>query len=155
MKPILTHEIVDPLWQAVVEQYISRGIDVSYMEYKLTDTPKNSSGDSVDTPPEEFCGCWTWTGTIFLNVEFGNLSSVRLEEGHEFDMALKLVIAHELAHELWNYLYGPQDREEILRAAREAGFETGYQRSLDSSSAQYEEELFCEYVSSRIAAIAA
>jgi len=132
------------------------GFDLSYMKFKVDKQPVYNNGEPCyEYDFDECAGDWTKLGFIRLNPDMMSVMKrygVKWHGAHDvLDFTIK-IIAHELAHEVWNKLYdgpsGDSFKQDIIDAAEEEGFTTVYLDTVRPS--KYREELFCEYMAKLI-----
>ena len=127
------------------------GFDLSYMEFKVQPGPVLTDGSPCfDKDPDECAGDWTRLGWIRLNP---NMSSVMRRYGLDGDEIrfVRTIIAHELAHELWNSAADEVFKQDVLSRAASESFTTRYLETVRPSKLR--EETFCEYVACMIAGL--
>jgi len=97
--------------------------------------------------PDECGGDWTKLGWIRLN---SNMPSVMRRYGVSGDETAftRTIIAHELAHELWNNVVDKAFKQSILAKARRENFSTVYLKTVKPS--KLNEETFCEYIANAV-----
>lgn len=128
------------------------GFDFSYMRFKVDPQPVHIDGSPChELDPDECAGDWTKLGWIRLNPDM--LSVMRrygVEGVSEGDFA-KSIIAHELAHELYNNVADKTFIESNIGIAEKTGFTTPYLKTVRPNKLR--EETFCEWMAYRIADI--
>ena len=151
-KPLNEDEVSADLTLAfdeVVSKYKNIfGFDLSYMTFKVDSQPVYTNGQPCYEYDEDECaGDWTSLGWIRLNPD---MKSVMDRYGVDGDISqfTKIIIAHELAHEVWNNIADDQFKEEILDEARRQSFNTAYLDTVRHS--KLAEETFCEYLAHKI-----
>ena len=151
-KPLNEDEVSADLTLAfdeVVSKYKNIfGFDLSYMTFKVDSQPVYTNGQPCYEYDEDECaGDWTSLGWIRLNPD---MKSVMDRYGVDDDISqfTKIIIAHELAHEVWNNIVDDQFKEEILDEARRQSFNTAYLNTVRHS--KLAEETFCEYLAHKI-----
>ena len=78
------------------------GFDLSYMKFKVRLDPVLTDGSPCfDKDPDECAGDWTRLGWIRLNPDMPSVMR-RYGVGGGVKEFTRVIIAHELAHELWN-----------------------------------------------------
>lgn len=128
------------------------GYNLSYMKFKVDSQPVYTNGEPCYEYDEDECaGDWTSLGWIRLNP---NMKSVMARYGvdwhgsDDIDQFTKLIIAHELAHEVWNNIADDQFKEDVLDEARMQSFNTTYLNNVKPS--KLDEETFCEYLAHQV-----
>lgn len=128
------------------------GFDLSYMEFRVSPQPVYRNGEPCyEMDPEQCGGDWTELGFIRLNPD---MQSVMNRYGVERDGAsginrfVKIIIAHELAHELWNNVVDDGFKRGVLAKAADEGFGTVYLDTVQES--KLPEETFCEYMANAV-----
>lgn len=107
----------------------------------------NNGKPSFEYSPDESGGSWTKLGWIRLNPD---MQSVMSRYGIDSDVQefTKMIIAHELAHEVWNNIASDELKQSILAKARQEKFMTPYLSAVNGS--KLDEETFCEYLAQQI-----
>ena len=138
------HEI-----KAVLDAYMSiYGLDLSYMRFKVSPRPVYTNGKlCLDKDPDECAGDWTKLGWIRLN---SDMPSVMFRYGVDGDVTAftRAIIAHELAHELWNNVVDEGFKQDILARAKNENFNTIYLKTVRQN--KLDEETFCEYIAKMV-----
>jgi len=164
--PILTVKTLKPLLEAAKSAYKSMyNFDISYMKVDTSDVPINTEGRPTKSIKlEQFGACWTNKKTIYFNSKFylairyysqfdevpASAQERIVDEIITYTNALKHVMCHELAHEIYKNLATPEFKQKVHAEAEK--FTTSYLKSLDPESGKYNEELFCEYLGSNVGA---
>lgn len=121
------------------------GIDLSYMRLNISSVPHYTNGEPSDLPVEEFAGSWLEDSSIEICPDMSvPMKTFGVDGMSEIDFTRR-IIAHELAHEIWNKM--PEQKKlinDMLSEAKSAGFSTAYLKTV--SPGKYEQELFCEYM---------
>lgn len=140
---------IDQMFNDVIEKYYAVfGFDLTYMKFKVDSQPVYTNGKPCyEHDYDECAGDWTSLGWIRLNPD---MKSVMDRYGVDGDVSqfTKTIIAHELAHEVWNNIADDQFKEEILDRARRQSFSTVYLDTVRPS--KLPEETFCEYLAHKI-----
>ena len=134
-------------------------LKIKDVKIELSEQPRHTDGSVSDDPEtlKAYAGCWTSRKTIYINpyainaycyICKLNINDVTIEEFHRF---MKFLIAHELAHGVWEYYSNKKFRDSILESAKSDKFDTEYldwvrKNNLD----KLEEETFCEYMADSI-----
>lgn len=136
----------------VLQRYRAElGFDLSYMEFRVDRQPVYTNGKPCfDKDPDECAGDWTRLGWIRLNPD---MPSVMRRYGVEGDVRefTRAIIAHELAHELWNGAADETFKQGVLSRAANEGFSTTYLETVRPNKLR--EETFCEYVAHMVAGL--
>jgi len=95
------------LFDEVVSQYKTAfGIDLSYMKFKVSNQPVCNNGEPCYEYDEDECaGDWTSLGWIRLNPDMKSVMDrygITWHGSDDIEEFTKFIIAHELAHEVWN-----------------------------------------------------
>ena len=134
-------------------------LNIKDVKIELSEQPRYTNGKICDNPEvmKSYGGCWTSKKIIYINPYAINaycyickvdIESVTIEEFHKF---MKFLIAHELAHGVWEYYSNKKLRDSILESAKSDKFNTEYLDWVrDNNSAKLEEETFCEYMADSI-----
>jgi len=128
--------------------------DLSHMHLIVSPVPRNHDGDAKTNQADivKYTGSWTKLDTIVINpdmkkaMEFYGVTDRTTEE----DM-YKQAIAHELAHELYEYGMNSDCIDRIIKKAEDLKFDTPYLHHIDDDDPK--EELFCEYMAYRVTGI--
>ena len=138
------HEI-----KAVLDAYMSiYCLDLSYMRFKVDPQPVHIDDSPChELDPDECGGDCTMLGWIRLNPD---MRSVMRRYGVDIDVRefTRLIIAHELAHELWNNVVDEDFKRSVLDKARRENFSTVYLKAVKPSKLR--EETFCEYMANAV-----
>lgn len=141
------------LFDEVVSRYTALfGFDLSYMTFKVDRQPVYTNGEPCYEYDEDECaGDWTTLGWIRLNPDMKSVMDrygVAWHGGNDIEEFTKIIIAHELAHEVWNNIADDQFKEAVLDEAREQSFNTAYLNTVRLS--KLAEETFCEYLAHEV-----
>lgn len=153
----LAHKDIEPIFDEAVSLYDRLyGIDLSYLDFAISDIPLDTLGRPCRTvTAEEFGGCYLHSGIIVFNRHFEK--AVNHYYGYcdreIYQHTLERVVAHEMAHAVWRLHSDDDFRQNILNRAETEGFTTEYLDSLDPSYDKYREEMFCEYLAGTIAGL--
>ena len=128
------------------------GFDMSYMTFKVDRQPVYTNGQPCYEYDEDECaGDWTSLGWIRLNPDMKSVMDrygVAWHGSDDIEEFTKIIIAHELAHEVWNNIADDQFKEDVLDEARMQSFNTVYLNTVKPSS--LDEETFCEYLAHQV-----
>ena len=128
------------------------GYDLSYMKFKVDSQPVYTNGEPCYEYDEDECaGDWTSLGWIRLNPDMKSVMARYGVDWHgsdDIDQFTKLIIAHELAHEVWNNIADDQFKEDVLDEARMQSFSTKYLDTVNPSVLDM--ETFCEYLAHQV-----
>lgn len=134
-------------------------LNIKDVKIELSEQPRYTNGKICDDPEimKTYGGCWTSKKIIYINPYAINaycyickvdIGSVTIEEFHEFT---KFLIAHELAHGVWEYYSNKKFKDSILESAKSDKFNTAYLDWVrENDSSKLEEETFCEYMANSI-----
>ena len=148
---VYEQSLINKLIDDVVDAYANKfDIDLSYMKFKVDIQPVSNNGEPCyKYSPDECGGDWTKLGWIRLNPD---MKSVMVKYGIQHSMTIdeftKIIIAHELAHEVWNNIADDGFKEMILDEAKQQDFNTVYLKTVKPS--KLDEETFCEYLAQQI-----
>lgn len=141
------------LFDEVVSQYNALfGIDLSYMKFKVDTQPVYTNGEPCyEYDVDECAGDWTSLGWIRLNPDMKSVIDRYGVDWHgsdDLEEFTKIIIAHELAHEVWNNIADDDFKDDILNNARSSLFSTEYIDTVKPN--KLDEETFCEYLAHEI-----
>lgn len=135
------------------------GLNIKDVKIELSEQPRHTDGsvsNNSDTL-KAYAGCWTSKKIIYINPYAINtycyickvdIDNVSIEEFYSF---MKFLIAHELAHGVWEYYSNKKFRDNILESAKSDKFNTDYLDWVrENDSSKLEEETFCEYMADSI-----
>ena len=134
-------------------------LNIKDVKIELSEQPRYTNGKICDNPEimKSYGGCWTSKKIIYINPYAINaycyickvdIESVTVEEFHRF---MKFLIAHELAHGVWEYYSNKKFRDNILESAKSSKFNTEYLDWVrENNPDKLEEETFCEYMANSI-----
>lgn len=138
----------------VVSMYKEKlGVDLSYMHFRTGKLPLRIDGSiCYDLKPEECGGDWTSKQFIRLNPDILSVKrhyGIESMSDYEFELH---IIAHELAHEIWNNIASQKDKDYVVSLAHDKSFSTQYLDSLskDMPQSKRDQETFCEMLSDRL-----
>ena len=134
-------------------------LKIKDVKVELSEQPRHTDG-SISNDPETlkaYAGCWTSKKIVYINPYAVNaycyickldINDVTIEEFHRF---MKFLIAHELAHGVWEYYSNKKFKDSILESAKSDKFNTEYLDWVrENNSTKLEEETFCEYMADSI-----
>ena len=128
------------------------GIDLSYMKFKVDSQPVYTNGEPCYEYDEDECaGDWTSLGWIRLNPDMKSVMDrygVAWHENDDIEEFTKFIIAHELAHEVWNNIADDQFKNDVIEKANDENFSTVYLETVNPD--KLAEETFCEYLAHQI-----
>lgn len=140
-----TRKLVNKVLQAYRDQY---GVDMGDMTFIEDDVAHFNDGRPV---PAELGipagGSWTKKKKIYLTPDFKATQAAYGVSEDENSFAARL-IAHELAHEMYNNRSSKKFRKAIIDAVNDEEFTTPYLKTVDSD--KYKEEAFAEYLADRL-----
>lgn len=134
-------------------------LKIKDVKIELSEQPRYSNGRICNNPEifKSYGGCWTSKKIIYINPYAINaycyickvdIESVTVEEFHRF---IKFLIAHELAHGVWEYYSNKKFRDNILESAKSDKFNTEYLDWVRKNNPdKLDEETFCEYMADSI-----
>ena len=143
--------LIQKIFKDVIDKYKSKyGFNLSYMKLVISEVPVFNNGKpNKDMKPEESGGSWTKLKKIYINPDVDSVMKHYKVTCSKTDY-ITIIIAHELAHEIWNNVCNEYFKKIILVKARKEDFHTVYLDSLDKSYKKYKEEVFCEYLANSI-----
>lgn len=134
-------------------------LNIKDVKIELSEQPRYTNGKICDNPEvmKSYGGCWTSKKIIYINPYAINaycyickldINDVTIEEFHRF---MRFLIAHELAHGVWEYYSNKKFRDSILESAKSDKFNTEYLDWVkEHNPDKLEEETFCEYMADSI-----
>lgn len=134
-------------------------LKIKDVKIELSEQPRYNNGKICDNPEimKSYGGCWTSKKIIYINPYAINaycyickvdIESVTVEEFHRF---MKFLIAHELAHGVWEYYCNKKFKDSILESAKSDKFNTEYLNWVrENNPDKLDEETFCEYMAASI-----
>lgn len=131
---------ISDIVNAYKEQY---GFDLSHMKGKHSKKPRYNNGKvAKDIPVESYGGSWAKNNTIYLNPD---MDAVAKYYGLDnTDDLRKTIVAHELAHEIYNKQATKEYIKKIVNEAKKKKFTTAYLKTVPDH--KIDEETFCEYL---------
>ena len=141
------------MFDIVVRAYYSKfGINLYYMKFLVDQQPVYTNGEPCyEYDVDECAGDWTSLGWIRLNPDMESVMDkygITWHGSNDVNEFTKLIIAHELAHEVWNNIADDEFKRNILDEARKCSFNTVYLDNVRHN--KLEEETFCEYLAHKI-----
>ena len=122
--------------------------DLSYMKLKISSQPVYNNGKQChELKQEESGGCWTKLKYIQINPNIEDVMEFYKIKDPK-DVFNKIIIAHELAHEIYNNVCDKWFKRLIKVKARREAFHTVYLDHVKPN--KIEEETFCEYLANSI-----
>ena len=122
------------------------------MAFKVDSQPVYTNGEPCYEYDEDECaGDWTELGWIRLNPDMKSVMDrygVVWRGSDDVEKFTRIIIAHELAHELWNNVVGEDFKRSVLDKARRENFSTAYLKTIKPS--KLSEETFCEYMANTV-----
>jgi len=134
-------------------------LNIKDVKVELSEQPRYTDGRVCNNPEtlKAYGGCWTSKKIIYINPHAINaycyickldVENVSIDEFHKF---MKFLIAHELAHGVWQYYCDEKFKEDILQTAKDSDFSTDYLKFVkEHNPNKLEEETFCEYMADSI-----
>lgn len=144
----------DLIFKEIIQEIKKKfGFDLTYMGYKLSEEPICKDGNPCnEISKEEFGGSWAKNKTIYINsnpkIVIKHYLGIENPSEKEIINFEKMIIAHELSHEIYINLASDRFKKEIISTAKKKKFNTEYLKTV--SSHKYNEECFCEYMSKLI-----
>lgn len=144
---------LDKLLKLIVNEYKKEGYDLSNMKAKFSDTPVYNNGKKVPAgviDPNSVGGSWTNKGIVYINpnrkgpMEYYGKNVTKDPE--EFS---RLIMAHELAHEIYRNHADDAYKDKIRKAIKDEGFTTDYLKNGVADN-KLDEEGFAEYLAHRV-----
>ena len=140
---------VSPEKRAIIKRIINSyketyNTDLSYMQFEDSPVAYFNNGKKVgDDFNMPFGGSWTKKKKIYLNENMDEpMKAFNIKE--DKDTFTSRIIAHELAHELYNNHASDLLKQEIANRIREKKFTTPYLKTVKGD--KLDEEAFAEYV---------
>ena len=139
----------DPVFKTVISEYKKRfGFDLSRYKLVSTKTPRYNNGHPADFPREQFGGCWTTNGVVYLNSDLGPVMKFYGVKNKSVSDLKKGLIAHELAHGIYREIATAEFKKKYLKMAKDMKFTTEYLEHVNPNKLQ--EETFCEFIAAII-----
>lgn len=127
--------------------------DLFYIGLKISNIPENKHGDIDQNHIEKFAGCFVPDNNyIVINPEPEQalkFYNVEIKKKRDLDKFFYHIIAHELFHAVYQNFYSDEIKHAIEKI-KEENFETSYLKKYKAIHKEYDEELFCEYMASRL-----
>lgn len=138
----------DKSFQDIIKRYKHLfGFDLSKFRLVSTKTPRYRNGKPADIPLNEFGGCYTELGVVYINSDLKPVMKFYGVKTTEEDLK-KVLIAHELGHAVYREFSDSAFRKKILDAAKSDNFTTEYLEHVKQE--KLTEETFCEYIAAII-----
>lgn len=139
----------DPTFRSIIAAYKSKfGFDLSGYRLVLTKTPRYTNGKPAHFPLERFGGCWTKKGIVYLNSNLGPVIKFYKLKNTSVQDLKKTLLAHELAHGIYNDFADAAFKDKYLGIAKRMSFTTPYLEHVKASKLR--EETFCEFLAAII-----
>ncbi len=139
----------DPTFKSVINKYKSEfGFDLSKYRLVSTKTPRYTNGHIAEFPREQFGGCWTTKGIVYLNSDLGPVIKFYKLKDVSANELKKTLIAHELAHGVYREFADNAFKSKYLKLANDMNFTTPYLEHVKES--KLKEETFCEFIAAII-----
>lgn len=140
-------KIIQSAFDDCIEAYLSMlDIDLSYIDFKTSKQPVYNNGEPCfEYKPEECAGDWTSLGWIRMNPDFQSAKDHYGISGISDEDFAHVIVAHELAHEIWHKHASLELKKQVLNDAQ--GFTTPYLKTVKSS--KLPEETFCEWLATK------
>lgn len=124
--------------------------DVNYMQIAILNKCVNNDGVVLEKENHNSCaGSWTKNKIIYIGDD-EHLERVKKYYQAEVEKFKELIMAHELAHEVYKNIATYKEKAIFEQLIRQTKFTTPYLESLGKSYAKLAEEQFCEYVAAQI-----
>ena len=126
------------------------GIDLSYMKLKVSRNNEYTDGSPCfDFKQDEWAGTHTNLGYIIVNPDI-DLTMKHYNYQGSLDDFINVIIAHELAHEIWQNddIMSVYEKQQILLDAIDQNFTTSYLETVRDEVRS--KETFCEYMAKLI-----
>ena len=132
---VLTKEKCTEVLKDTISKYNKKyKLTITGVRIELSEQPRYTDGRICNDPEimKSYGGCWTSKKIVYINPYAINaycyickvdIESVTIEEFHKF---MKFLIAHELAHGVWEYYSNKKFRDSILESAKSDKFNTEY-----------------------------
>ena len=137
------------LIKRIIEAYKDKySTDLSYMKFEDSPVAYFNNGKKVgDDFNLPFGGSWTKKKKIYLNENMDEpMKAFNIKE--DKDTFTSRIIAHELAHEIYNRKSNKKLRDFIIANADKEGFTTPYLKTV--SPDKMDEETFAEYMADQL-----
>lgn len=150
------HEIIrgeknisdDPVFRSIIAKYkVVFKYDLSRFKLIATKTPRYTNGHPADMPLNQFGGCYTKQSTVFINQDLRPVMKYYGVKCSEQELKATL-IAHELAHAIYQEYADDKFKANILKRAKEESFTSEYLEHVRPN--KLAEETFCEYLASLV-----
>lgn len=139
----------DPVFKGIIAAYKSTfGFDLSNLRLISTLTPRYTNGHVAVFPIEQFGGCWTSAGVVYLNADLRPVIAFYKLQNTSTEDLKKTLLAHELAHDVWHNHANDKFKEFYLTRAKDEKFTTAYLEHVRPD--HMKEETFCEYLAAII-----
>lgn len=147
-------QYVKNIFNDILEKYKSKfNIDLDYMNVELSELPRFTNGKiDKNMNPDEYSGCHTDLKIIYINPNPINVithyfPNKRIITDKDVDNFLHTIIAHELAHEVFNNS-DDEFKEFIIKDADRNNFTTEYLNAIKTKVVpeRFNKEVFCEYM---------
>ena len=137
------------LFDEVVNSYKNKfNIDLSYMDFKVDTQPVYNNGEPCfEYQPDECAGDQTKLKYIRLNPDMKSVIDryeIEWHQASDINNFAKTIIAHELAHEVWNNIADDSFKRQMLQQAKRHKFSTPYLKTVRLN--KLDEETFCEWL---------
>ena len=118
------------------------GFDLSYMKFVWSTQAHYADGRVSDMPAHKWAGCHTRTGIVYVNLQYHKAFA------YYGDGDLPHILAHELAHEVYEKHASDAFKSWVINKAQKEGYCTPYLSSYNKAAMpdKYLTELFCEYL---------
>ena len=149
----VTRDKVSPEKRALIKRIINAykekyNTDLSYMKFEDSPVAYFNNGKKVgDDFNLPFGGSWTKKKKIYLNENMDEpMKAFNIKE--DKDTFTSRIIAHELAHEIYNRRSNKKLRDFIIASADKEGFTTPYLKTVPPD--KLAEETFAEYMADQL-----
>jgi len=128
------------------------GWDLSYMKLKISNIPINRDGTvNSKMKPEAYGGSHTNNKIIYVgdSEHLKKVLKYYKVENTDVKKFLKILLAHELAHEVYQNILSEEEKKEFKEIIDKSKFRTVYTDTVKDNS-KIDVEKFCEYIASQL-----
>lgn len=157
---LLTKEKCTEVLKDTISKYNKKyKLNITGVKIELSEQPRYTDGRICNDPEimKTYGSCWTSKKIIYVNpyainaycyITNVDIKYVTIEEFNSF---IRLLIAHEVAHGIWQYYSDKKFKDKIAQSAKDENFSTDYLEWVKQNKPdKLEEETFCEYLASGI-----
>lgn len=132
-------------WSFVIQKYKKDfNIDLSYMKMVYGGPHYNNGKPCNDLKPEESGGSWTKKKIVYINKDMQSVMDYYKIKNQSLEHFTRIIMAHELAHEVYNNIATESFKNKIVNEAKSKKFHTVYLDHVKEN--KLTEETFCEYM---------